>query len=396
MSLRYLDTSSGDLDDCLGRWLERVIVRDLRAFRCQSGYFAASAIKSQLPILAEVARDGVVRFVLGANIPDQPSAEDIKLLLPLVRDAERTSIAIVACQGALFHPKVIHVVDAAGRASAYIGSANLTERGCGVNVEAGILLESGEPQADAALVRIADRIDAWARRSEAGIYHVRREEDVASFLATGLLIREAERQVRRAAARDMEAREGVAKFRPAALWRPRRLRGLAGHQEGDEEGGDQLPTAASPVEALKWCKKLSGSDAQHPREGRERTNVTGKLRLSQAGFAIDHRTFFRQSFFRSQRWVTTSRLGKPVEECHAVFRVTWHGTDLGEQTLLVDHAAHREAGQNNVATVLSWGQDLGTRLRNSNQVGNWVVLERDEQGRFALRIQSEAPDWAPA
>ena len=85
-----------------------------------------------------------------------------------------------------------------------------------------------------------------------------------------------------------------------------------------------------------------------------------------------------------------------MEACQAAFRVTWHGTDLGEQTLLVDHAPHREADQNNVATVLSWGQDLGTRLRSGNEVGNWVVLERDEQGRFALRIQAEKPDWAPA
>jgi hypothetical protein len=64
-------------------------------------------------------------------------------------------------------------------------------------------------------------------------------------------------------------------------------------------------------------------------------------------------------------------------------------------TLRVDHAPHRIADQHNVPTVLGWGSSLGRWLRQNNQQGNWVILEKDLNGEYWLSFQAGRPDWAP-
>lgn len=143
---------------------------------------------------------------------------------------------------------------------------------------------------------------------------------------------------------------------------------------------------------MRWCKKLSASDALQTASG---THPTGKLRLARAGHDIDQNTWFRRELFGAQTWVAVSRSGKDCEEAHIPFNVKVPSQRLRRQSLLVDHAPHRAAGQHNVVTVLSWGSRLGRWLREHGQAGSWITIELDDRGEYWLRIQPAAPDWAP-
>jgi hypothetical protein len=61
----------------------------------------------------------------------------------------------------------------------------------------------------------------------------------------------------------------------------------------------------------------------------------------------------------------------------------------------VDHAWHREADQNNVPTVLAWGTEINGILTSTSHIGDWVVIERDANGNYSLKIQQNRPAWAP-
>jgi hypothetical protein len=63
--------------------------------------------------------------------------------------------------------------------------------------------------------------------------------------------------------------------------------------------------------------------------------------------------------------------------------------------LKVSHKPSREADQANIVTHLHWGHDLIAWLQANSQVGNWVVLERHEDGTYSLAITDQCPDWAP-
>lgn len=391
--VEYRDSSSGRPEDALGNWLAVHVVPGIQAFRCQTGFFSLGALRDHLNTLRS---SSVVRIVLGSNAPEQPTVEDVRALLPLMAPPARGTLTLVACGGALFHAKVIHIVDAHGSATGYVGSANMTEAGLGRNLEAGVILG---PDSAQALARMAAAIDAWGTRAEDGVFQIRGEADLARLVEQGFLVTAAARRASRAASRSSEptTRRGVT-MRAPTLWRPSsagaepledaELAAVAGAAATTQSP----PEAAPRVDPLRWCKELKASDAQQVRDG---TNPTGKLRLAQARFATHASTYFRSEFFGSQAWASIERTGRVYEECTVRFDVTVHGASRGNQVLKIDHAAHRVADQGNVPTVLGWGRDLGAYLKEHSEVGNWVVLERRADGTFALAITDQRPEWAP-
>ena len=116
-------------------------------------------------------------------------------------------------------------------------------------------------------------------------------------------------------------------------------------------------------------------------------NQTGKLRLSQAGYQIDHKTWFREVFFDGLEWRSEIRNGQAYEVVSVPFRVSVNGRDLGVISLTIDHAPHRVAGQGNVPTVLAWGTRLMRELTTTSHVGEVISLVRAEDGSFSLTIQ---------
>ena len=391
MTLRFQDSATGDTDVCAGEWFDEHLVEGIRAFRGQFGFFRFGALAKYVPALTGVAASGgPVRLVLGSNATDPLTLEDVESVLSITRADAESSLTVVAFRNALFHPKVAHIVRADGSAVAMVGSANLTVAALGANVEAWVELGSDTGASQSALTRIERGTDWWRSASAAGIFQVRSLADARQLHADGLLIRRGAQRRRDARGRaSANGSRGVRRPR----WRP--PRGIAGEPpERESEPFEPTPAGARRGGAvLRWCKRLSASDALQTSGG---TNPTGKLRLGRAGHDIDQNTWFRDVLFGGQTWIAVARGAKRYEEAHVPFNVQMARARPKTRTLLVDHAPHRAAGQHNVVTVLSWGTETSQWLREHSQTGNWVSIELDDRGEYWMRIRDRAPSWAPS
>lgn len=395
MSIRYLDSGRDGPGACLGQWLDTELRDGLRAFRAQFGFFDIGALRKYLPVLhSMITHGGQFRLVIGANASDPPSTDDVDALLPLISAQRSASLTIVALSNALFHPKAIHLVRQDGSPTALVGSANLTVKGLGHNVEAGLVIDCDD-QTNEVINDIACAIDYWSTSKDPGVYQVASEDDAARLLDLGLVVPPAIRRRLRSANRARGSITG--RGTRSTGWRPPMDQAVASELAEVEGAGElQGPVAEGAPEkvaiAAQWCKRLRSSDAQQVQAG---TNPTGKLRLAKSRFDIDQTAYFRDEFFGDQDWVQVDRQGTIYEEVHIPFYVSRHGSEPQPTTVRVDHAPHRVADQRNVPTVLGWGPELGRWLRDNDQIGNWVLLEKDLNGRYWLSIQSDRPDWAP-
>ena len=390
MTLRFRDSATGNADVCAGEWFDEHLVEGVRAFRGQFGFFRFGALARYVPALTNVAASGgPVRLVLGSNLTDPLTLEDVESVLSITSAGAASSLTVVAFRNALFHPKVAHIVKADGSAVAMVGSANFTVAALGANVEAWVELGSGTSPSQSALTRIERATDWWHGTSAAGVFQVRTLADARQLHADGLLIGRGAQRRRDARGRaSAHGSRGVRRPR----WRPP-------HDVGESPERESEPFEPTPARTrrggvvLRWCKRLSASDALQTSGG---TNPTGKLRLGRAGHDIDQNSWFREVLFGDQTWVAVARGAKRYEEAHIPFNVQIGRARPKKRTLLVDHAPHRAAGQHNVVTVLSWGAETAQRLREHSQTGNWVSIELDDRGEYWMRIREQAPSWAPS
>ncbi len=152
--------------------------------------------------------------------------------------------------------------------------------------------------------------------------------------------------------------------------------------------GGGAPPAAPVAVHKRWFKRLSASDAQHPPTAG--SNVTGVLRLVQAGHAINQTNYFRHDFFAPLPWAETPKPRGLFEQTVVPFDVVVAGVHLGVRNLRVDDAAYREAGQGNHTSVLHW-DGLTATLAGTDHGGDFVVLERLADGSYRLEITPHDP-----
>lgn len=385
---KYLDTGRGAPDQCLGAWLEREVRLGIRAFRAQLGFFSYGALESFAPTLRTAGQNGApVRLVIGSNNGSLTQV-DLARTWSIFDGLPDAKLTVVAYSNAMFHPKVIHVLRADNSQTAIVGSGNLTDRGLAWNVEASISLDSNDGDAPNVLDQISAAIDRWHTSNDDGVYLISSADDVRRLTAATLIDVP---QPELPALPEPTAQHAALKAgRRSRLWRPSVPAAAADVAVvARRRAGQPLAPAAT----LQWCKELRSSDAQRVGAG---TNPTGKLRLTESGFPIDHRTYFRQQFFQPAVWTAEVRSGgNTYEVANIDFDVRIHGQAIGVQTLAIDHAQHREAGQGNVVTVLAWGPQLSRRLRARSYIGNWVTIERRPDGTFGLSIERNKPAWAP-
>jgi len=159
---RYIDSGAGQANQDVGHWMDANVVKGIKDFRCQFGYFRYSAIES----FADVIRDlsisgGPVHFVLGSNFGSLIAADAQRVLR--VTSGAQSSLSIVAFADAEFHPKTIRIVRADNSVTAVVGSSNLTGRGLGQNVEAGVVFDSNDADSVDQFNCIRDAIDRWRK-----------------------------------------------------------------------------------------------------------------------------------------------------------------------------------------------------------------------------------------
>jgi hypothetical protein len=359
-------------------------------------------------------RGGRLRVVLGV---DEGGATRPGLL-GAMRLANEAYVFKDAC-GGTFHPKV-YLGEGAHKAALLVGSTNLTPGGLYVNVEASTLTVFELPAEDkhAALDDARLFIAGLIGDREACTRLTRKTVDK---LCADARYRVAPNERSRSRARGRprgadpadvdETAAGAGGEATGPLFSPSRRRRtrippltqadkdelaaleLDDPQEPQQSDASHSPRGAgrpgSPVSSWGatvtdvWTKKLKLSDAQQVS-----SNITGLLRLSGGKQKVKHVRWFRRTFFRAPVvWRRTVDSGKhSISLADVPFNVRIDGVDHGTFVLLVDHGPHREAGQNNVTTLIHWGPELGAMLRAHDHSGQTLTLERLEGGSYRLTI----------
>jgi hypothetical protein len=290
--------------------------------------------------------------------------------------------------GGTFHPKV-YVFRGPDSASAIVGSSNLTRGGLYDNYEASVDITLDLP-GDAANL---GEIDVWIEllRSQSETCLVA-DPVLLQRLGQSALVQDEDRHYERA--------NSDASVAAPTLPFGRTTSGKAPVPSADRPpthpptqrqratAGTMSVVPQLPIET-RWFKRLDASSAQQPPGGG--TNVTGVLRLTRSDFDIDQTRWFRRNLFRDATWRPITVQGSPAERTQIPFDVKLGGRYLGRYRLNVSHAAHREAAQRNVTTVLHWGPDIGAVLRANSYVGSWVVIDRTSGGSFSLAVEAQRP-----
>ena len=188
--MRYLDNGQGDpRGKAVFSWLRDALTPDVAGIRWQSGFFEAGVLGSLAPTLARLAEDELDAGVLiGSNDCETRASVVHKLvdLLGLPRPGGK--LGIVTYADGFFHPKTIHICYRNGREVAYVGSANLTSSGInGTNVEAGIVLDTDEGDAEDVLTAIKEAVADWFKSGPEGLYVVDGHGDVDDLEQQGIL-----------------------------------------------------------------------------------------------------------------------------------------------------------------------------------------------------------------
>jgi hypothetical protein len=299
-----------------------------------------------------------------------------------------------------FHPK-LYVAASESGATAIVGSGNLTKGGLFTNYEAALALEL-DNETDDDLQTLTALRQYYDRLLESGSACQPLDLDLIQHLSAVAVISSEAAQNRGLRRRRAQRQESVFGSAVAGLASaPAPQVSPADEDEADEDIAARLPAPSEepvgdqpavvpepPGVAATWWKRMSASDAQHPPG--EESAVTGALRLSKAGHPINWRTYFRRDFFGEQPWQERLVSDRGAEEAFVTFRVNLLGNDAGQVTLRIDHAPHREADQNNVPTVLLWGE-LGERLRTTDYTDCYVILTKYEDRTYSLEIARTAP-----
>lgn len=187
--MRYIDSKIRNASQTVAQWMHDAVAADIDEIRCQTGYYTFEGSSLLLPAIRRCAeRNSVSRFVIGSN-RGATLADHVRMLKDeLVLPRENATIGIAAFDNSLFHPKVYHLSFQNGRQSAYIGSSNLTGPGIsGLNIEAGIILDTDEGDNAEVLAGIAQHIDQWLIGQQPGISIVRNQQDIDELTASGIL-----------------------------------------------------------------------------------------------------------------------------------------------------------------------------------------------------------------
>lgn len=353
---KYIDSSIEQRSQYVRNWLETNLGDSTKAFRTQSAYFRYNAIEQFKGMLTAIARsNGIVRFVLGANDGDL-YADDLTDTLQIVQEGSNASLTVIRLVGAKFHPKCYHIVREDDTETAIVGSANLTAAGVSRNIEACVIFDTRTGDSVNLLQSISAGIDLWAQREQGdGVFQINTENDINALKESEIInVVQAQAILKRISSKTERRTAGQLGTRRSLWRRPRaRRRRTTVASEVTVLIAEDAQTTSITVHkvAKRWSKKLRSSDAQQVRPG---TNPTGKMRLSKAQHDIDFKRWFRDDMFSEATWTEEQRSGNTYEVAELPFTVEFLDKNFGEQTLKIDHAPHRIAGQNNVPTVLAW------------------------------------------
>lgn len=187
--MKYIDSGIGEAEQTVAWWMDKFSADGPCEFRCQSGYFTLEGGAVLMAALEEWAHSGsLMRLLLGANQASTLASHVSYLAGRLGLPRPQVGLGIVSFDRGLFHPKVYHFLRPDSSEAAYVGSANFTGPGTsGLNVEAGLILDTREGDDPNILRSIRERIDAWFEKDEAGLSKINTPDDIQRLLEEGYL-----------------------------------------------------------------------------------------------------------------------------------------------------------------------------------------------------------------
>ena len=190
LPMRYIDNGQANpRDETVFAWLRDALTPDVVGIRWQSGFFQMGVLGLLAPTLTRLAAKDLDTMVLiGSNDcqTDVLAVRTLSHLLGLPRSGGK--LGIVSYADGFYHPKTIHISYGDDREVAYVGSANLTSRGInGLNVEAGIVLDTDQGDAEKPLTAIKEAVAEWFESTPDGLYVIKARGDVDDLERLGIL-----------------------------------------------------------------------------------------------------------------------------------------------------------------------------------------------------------------
>lgn len=299
--------------------------------------------------------------------------------------------------GHTFHPK-IYLVEGEEAAELFVGSNNLTEGGLYTNYEAFTYIRFDLPsdydiyqEVFSSLSRFINPLGSIALPLT--------NELLQTLIVRGDVVSESSRRFVDDAISESGLRKKIlaettpeetlpeSPFQSERIPNPPHMPTVTLPRPYFERLGSVTPSReAGP---LLWRKEnLPRSDVQ-----RQRGNVTGGLRLTQAGWevdgtGIDHTQYFRHNLFGDLDWSVGVHPPLQREVTLISAEIVILGTNYGVHQMTVSHKPSGEAGQRNYTTMLHWGE-IAALIQELNLVGKNFYLyapSEEDGGPFRMEI----------
>ncbi|ARD11077.1 hypothetical protein [Pseudomonas savastanoi] len=112
-----------------------------------------------------------------------------------------------------------------------------------------------------------------------------------------------------------------------------------------------------------------------------KSNASGVLRLTQAGYGIDQTTYFRNTVFAKLNW-------QPVDDkemASASFNLVIEERPFGIYPLDLSHKPSWESDQGNYTTGLHWGNAVGV-IKIEGLIGKTLTLYEAQNENYQYQI----------
>ncbi len=341
-----------------------------------SAFANAQALQRIAPsILNAKAKGANINIVAGFDVKST-SAEALRKIHSL---GVNSVLVHNARRGHTFHPK-IYLFEATDRkAEVFVGSSNLTDGGLYTNYEASTRTTFEFPTDKEEYAQFLTSLEIYLRPT-GDTAQTLTQELINTLVKRGEV--PSEKEIRKSQAKLLKPKRkanipkspfGVEKIkRPPVLKESFKKTPIA-VKPGIKISSRKVSGKSPILGELLWQKtNLPASDVQ-----RQSGNVTGGLRLTQAGWdasgnPIDQTVYFRNDVFGHLAWSVWKE--RPYSEmAEANFDVYLLGENYGIHQLMISHKPSGEAGQHNYTTILHWS-DLAETIRQLNLVGRTFNL----------------------
>lgn len=287
----------------------------------------------------------------------------------------------------VFHPKV-YICRCGRRATAIVGSANLTVGGLRNNIESSVVFALNLDREDdlAFTSSVFSEFDQLVSAYPEHVGQVTQQGQLETLHAQGRLVDETSKsRALRATDPDVDDLPTMELKVLPLRTRPERPKAARTQSAPSAESPETAPGSKTSFVAVWRSKPLTERDLGIP--SGPNTHRTGSINLDkgQLDDSVDHRHYFRSEVFRHLEWKPSS---STVDEAHASFRLVVRGVTRGLFRLRIGHTTSTTSKtylQRNAMTRLSWGE-AQEFVAEQSLIGCTMELHKEATDRNLFKI----------